>query len=85
MTERERDKGRIDRLLDAWDAVIREESADGAAPSVETLTLASRSLPALLERRSKLLGLDAVAGEQPPATDSPIKRILAAVPKAGGG
>lgn len=82
-TERQRDKARLDRLLDAWDAVIREESQDGAAPSVETLTLASRSLPALLERRSKLLGLDAEAGTgaQQSGTESPVARILAAVPK----
>lgn len=84
MTERERDKARIDRLLDAWDAVIREESSDGAAPSVETLTLASRSLPPLLERRSKLLGLDAVPGEQPAPGEKPMDRILKAVPGQRG-
>ena len=84
--ERQRDKGRLDRLLDAWDAVLKAESEGGETVSVETLTLASRSVPALLERRSKLLGLDveAGAGAKQGAGDRPLDRIMAVVPKAGG-
>lgn len=80
VNDREKDKARLDRLLDAWD---RELQAD---PDIETLVLASRSLPALLERRSKLLGLDATPDDKDrsSAAESPVKRILAAVPKGGG-
>ncbi len=56
--ERERDKRRLDKLLDAWDRELDNE------PGVDVLTLASKALPALLERRAALLGLDAQPGTE---------------------
>jgi len=75
--ERERDRRRLDKLLDAWD---RELDAD---PSLEALCLASKALVPLLERRSRLLGLDVVPdGKAQENASSPVvARILAAVPK----
>lgn len=75
--ERQRDKARIDRLLDAW-----ERELDGD-PGIEALVLASRSVVPLLERRSKLLGLDATSESKdaPQPGQTPVQRILAAVPK----
>jgi hypothetical protein len=57
--ERQRDKGRIDKAI----AQLEEEMAAGG---MEAVALGSRALVLLLERRSKLLGLDAV-----PATKAP--------------
>ncbi len=75
--ERERDRKRLDRLLDAWDREL------GEVPGLETLVLASKALVPLLERRSRLLGLDAVPdGKAQENASSPVvARILAAVPK----
>ncbi len=56
--ERERDKRRLDKLLDAWDRELDNE------PGLDVLTLASKALPALLERRAMLLGLDATTGSE---------------------
>jgi hypothetical protein len=50
--ERQRDKGRIDKAI----AQLEEEMAAGG---MEAVALGSRALVLLLERRSKLLGLDA--------------------------
>ena len=75
--ERERDRKRLDRLLDAWDREL------GEVPGLETLVLASKALVPLLERRSRLLGLDVVPdGKAQENASSPVvARILAAVPK----
>lgn len=86
MTERERDAARIDRLIAALEHEMGTGETDGdSSAGMDILVAGARAMVPLLERRSKLLGLDAVAGEQQPATDRPLDRILRAVPGAKGG
>ena len=81
--ERQKDKGRIDRLLDAIEAELglgpgaSEDDRVGA----DVLIAGSKAVALLLERRSKLLGLDAPAGTEPAQGPSAVARILSAVPK----
>ena len=74
--EIQRDKQRID------DAIERLEEVMGTGDP-QAIILGAKALVPLLERRSKLLGLDAPpsSGTQQSAPSEPMARILAAVPK----
>lgn len=81
-SERKKDQARIDRMLDALEAEMGLKDGEERA-SMDILVAGIRAATPLLERRAALLGLDAAPGESDAKpTDSPIKRILAAVPKA---
>ncbi len=74
-TERQRDKARIDKAI----GLLEEEMAAGG---METVALGAKALVLLLERRSKLLGLDSQPGAgEADKQPSAVARILAAVPK----
>ena len=82
--ERQRDKARIDRLLDAIETElgIATNSAPEDRAGADVLIAGSKAVALLLERRSKLLGLDATTGEkQDDKQPGAVSRILSAVPK----
>lgn len=64
-----------DETTDAMNAIVIGKAHSETA----------KALAILLERRSKLLGLDAEPGQgsQRSAPESPVKRIMAVVPKQG--
>lgn len=78
--ERDRDRKRLDKLIDAWERELELE------PSAEVLALASKSVVSLLERRSKLLGLDVASGSEArqDGIEKPLDRIMRVVPGKGG-
>ena len=90
--ELESDLRRLDRALDRIDEILRSKAPEDAhdtyvdALDANQLKAIDRIVP-LLERRSKLLGLDAAPDSKAPehGAEGPVARILAAVPgKAGG-
>ena len=93
MSEKARDCGRLDRAIDECMKLIEaqvEEGQDATYADAMRLQAADR-LVKLLERRSKLLGLDAEPGQssQQGGAETPVDRIkrmgaLAVVPKQGG-
>lgn len=90
VTERQRDAQRIDRLIAALEHEMGTGETDGdSSAGMDILVAGARVMVPLLERRAKLLGLDAEPGsaERESATETPVDRIkrLAVVPKAQGG
>lgn len=89
MTERDQDKATLDEAIGIVMGFLRKKPPDDSHASYleqfsgVQLKAIDRLVP-LLERRSKLLGLDATPGDKPePAEDRPMARVLAPVPKTG--
>ncbi len=76
VSQRERDSEYIDRMLRR----LEEASEQGE----ELLILAARAAGPLLERRAKLLGLDATQNEQPPG-ESVLQRMQREIAAQGNG
>ena len=76
--ERRRDRDRIDKAI----ALLEEEMAAGG---METVAVGARALVLLLERRSKLLGLDATPDSKAPgaASQDPDGPIVKAIRSEG--
>ena len=88
--EKEADLGRLDRALDRIDAILRAKAPEDAHPTyvdaldANQLKAIDRIVP-LLERRSKLLGLDATPDSKAPgaASQDPDGPIVKAIRSEG--
>ncbi len=90
-SERETDTSRLDKAIGYVIGLLEvaiPKSGDADADAVNEVALAKtkldavKALPALLERRAKLLGLDATQNEQPPG-ESVLERMQREI-SAGG-